>query len=718
MFRTISRALARLATILTLSGTAFLVAPSSAQTVEASSEGSPAISARLVATQNGVEPGRSIEVALRIRHGPGWNSFWRNPGAGEATRIEWVLPAGWSAGDIAWPAPELVYDEDGAIFGHGYGDLVYLPLRIGAPPDVRPGQTVRLTASATWLACRAGECENGEANLTLRLPVVTESRLNADVQSALQRQVMPEWRDDWSVAAGTVGEKILFRLTTGETILDPHFFPATEMVWHDADQLFESGADGELVGHLPVDPFYDGNIATLTGVLVYRDESGGRRAISIRTPVQAGAPSASAADAGGQRGADHIIVVLAFALLGGLILNLMPCVLPVLSVKALILSQSSGAGVRALRADGAAYGAGVIASFLAVGGLMLVLRSALGEIGWGFQLQHPAVIMALALLMVAVGLNLLGLFEIGGSMQRLGGSLTAKTPLVSSFLTGMLAVVLAAPCTAPFMASALGAALVQPPTVALAIFGTMGLGLALPYLVLSFLPAARRLLPKPGGWMITFRQALAFPMFATAIWLLWVLGGQTGADGMAAGLAALLTLSIALWAFTKGPGGVWRSVAVAALLSTGVVTFGVARHGLVTGSENQQAAGLFDETPYSPEALDDLLASGVPVFAYFTADWCVTCKANEAAAIQRAETAAFFEDRNISVIVGDWTRPDPMIAAILEDYGRAGVPMYVYYPPGTTRLEGVLLPQVLTVDILRESIETAPEIAGDRLQSE
>jgi thiol:disulfide interchange protein/DsbC/DsbD-like thiol-disulfide interchange protein len=680
-----------------------------AQTGGATSPDVGSVTASLLPAQTGVAPGNSLEVALRLDHGPGWSTFWRNPGGGEATRILWHLPEGWRADEIAWPAPEPVPGNDGAIFGHGYSDTIHLPVRIRAPAGARVGERARLKATISWLACRSENCIQGRASIEFDAPVIDNPAPVPSVRAALDRQVMPEWNEQWSISARKTGQEITFRLRSGETIRSPHFFPATEMIWYDAEQRFETNGRGELIGHLPLDAFYSGDATTLSGVLTFTDARNRRRAIAVRAPLGPVAPvirDARSARTAGQQNSAPLFQILAFAFLGGLILNLMPCVLPILSMKALSLVKARREGATAFRADALAYSAGVLTTFLAFGALILVLRSSLGELGWGFQLQEPAVILALALLMTAVGFNLLGVFELGGSIQGLGNSLSRGRLLRASFFTGVLAVVVAAPCTAPFMASALGAALVLPPAGALGVFLALGLGLAFPYLLLSFLPGAQRLLPRPGGWMVTFRQILAFPMFATVVWLLWILGRQLGVGGMALGLVALWTLALGAWAFGRGK-RVWKGFAAVCLLLTAAAVFGVARLRPADVQGMGASNAVLGEVAYTPGALDALLASGRPAFVYFTADWCITCKVNEAIAIQRSETAAFFEANNISVMVGDWTRQNPDITAILRDYGRAGVPMYLYYPPGAGRLDGILLPQILTVESLRNSIETA-----------
>jgi len=381
----------------------------------------------------------------------------------------------------------------------------------------------------------------------------------------------------------------------------------------------------------------------------------------------------------------------------------LPCVLPVLSIKALSLAQGASGDARR---DALHYAAGVMATFALVGGIMLILRATMGGIGWGFQLQNPYVVLALALLMAGIGFNLAGLFEIGMGAGGLGQGLLNRAARAKSFLTGALAVIVATPCTAPFMAAALGAALLASAPVAAAIFVVMGLGMAAPFLLLAFWPKARRVLPKSGAWMVTFRTLLAFPMFATAIWLLWVLGTQRGLDAMAIGLIAVVALALAFFSLHKARDRYamrWRSVALLAVGLIAACGWQMPPASL-TAAKRGGSAVLYPEQPFAPATLDEALASGQPVFAYFTADWCVTCKLNERVALHTAETAALFEKKKVRVLVGDWTSQNPDITAVLAQYGRAGVPLYLYFPAGAGKDGAKVLPQLLTNAVVAREI--------------
>ena len=378
-------------------------------------------------------------------------------------------------------------------------------------------------------------------------------------------------------------------------------------------------------------------------------------------------------------------MALLFALLGGLILNIMPCVFPILSLKALSLARAGGTEAEA-RKEALAYAAGVVLTCLALGGLLLGLRAGGAMVGWAFQLQDPRVILILLLLVTAISLNLAGLFNL--PMLAAGDGLAQRGGASGAFFTGALAAFIATPCTGPFMGAALGAALVLPAAGALAVFAGLGLGLAVPFLLLGFVPALRRRLPKPGKWMATFQRILSVPMFLTALGLAWILGRQTGVDGMALGLAGALALGLALW--WLGKGGRW--------LAGALILAAVAAPLLLLDTEPAEAAPAespLGAEPFSEARLAALRAEGRPVFVYFTADWCLTCKVNERGAMASDEVAAAFRAKHIRVLAGDWTRGDPAIGRFLERHGRSGVPLYLFYPAGGGGAPE-MLPQLLT----------------------
>ena len=408
---------------------------------------------------------------------------------------------------------------------------------------------------------------------------------------------------------------------------------------------------------------------------------------------------------------------LLFAFVGGLILNLMPCVFPVLSIKALALAEMPRQNRSMARQSGMLYTVGILVAFAAVGGALMGLRSAGHDAGWGFQLQNPIFNLVLGLLMLAIGLNLLGVFEIGARIAGAGQSLTTGGERKSAFFTGLLAVVVATPCTAPFMAGALGYALMQPAAVALAVFLALGVGFAAPYLLVSLAPGFANALPKPGPWMATFRRVLAFPMFAAAIWLFWIIGKQLGVNAMALGLGAALCFGFALWTYGQAASAPrpwpWRGLAAAALLVSAAVG------GQVDSQQSESAAapvpaidpdsyagtlGGLQLERFTPERVIGHIESGQPLFVYFTADWCVNCKVNERVALSTDAVAQAFAQLDIRVVMGDWTNQDPTIAEWLQRYGRAGVPLYLYFPRGSSLDTPVILPQVLLPEVVIEAV--------------
>jgi thiol:disulfide interchange protein DsbD len=641
------------------------------------------------------ESSNSAQVAVRLDHAPGWHTYWSNPGTGQATKIDWTLPSGWKAGDIDWPVPSLIKGSDGEITGHGYEGTVYLPVTLTISPQTHEIGSKGLKANVNWLMCQLENCIPGSAELT----IPGDAKPDPQVGAALTSQPMPYKDSAVSVRGGIKGDTITLAIAGLGPVRNPHFFPASEMIWHDAVQAFEEdGSEASLTA--PIDKYWEGPRDHLSGILAFTDASGKYRGLIIDAPIMTAAVSVPA-DANGGGGLAFTFV---FALLGGLILNLMPCVLPVLSIKALSLAQGAGGDARR---EGLHYAAGVMATFAFIGGVMLILRATMGGIGWGFQLQNPYVVLALALLMAGIGFNLVGMFEVGMGAGGVGQGLLNRAGRAKSFLTGALAVIVATPCTAPFMAAALGVALLASAPVAVAIFVVMGLGMAAPFLLLAYWPKARGILPKPGAWMVTLRTLLAFPMFATAIWLLWVLGSQRGLDAMALGLVAIVALALAFWALGKARERHtvrWRVVTLLAAVLIAVCGWMMPPTSSTAVGKRSGETALYVEEPFTPAALDAALASGQPVFAYFTADWCVTCKLNERVALHTTATTALFEKKQMRVLVGDWTSQNPDITAILAQYGRAGVPLYLYFPPGAGAGEAKVLPQLLTNEIIAQEI--------------
>ncbi|MGD9980841.1 MAG: protein-disulfide reductase DsbD family protein [Hyphomonadaceae bacterium] len=662
-----------------------------------------------------VAPGETFTVVLRETINEGWHTYWRNPGdSGEATTLTWRLPPGWRAGEIQWPAPEGI--PFAMLVNYGYEGEILFPIELTAPDDARVGSTVTLSADAYWLVC-SDICIPEDGVVTLTLPVEAQGRDDPRWAPRIAEAVanLPRRAEgvDATIATGSPA-RLSVSLPHASRIRNPRFFP------FERDVMEAAAAQAPRVGARGVSfsltPGVRNNLgqAVLAGVVVYEIEEDGawmRRGVEIA--AEPGEAIAATSDAAAPISSDYalaelesagssaaqptadmtglaLMVALGLAFLGGLVLNIMPCVLPVLSMKALAFAGGVQAGEA--RRHGGFYFAGVMTTFLLLAGLLIVLRGAGEAVGWGFQLQAPWVTSALALLFFVIGLNLLGLFDFGAGAQNVGAGLAARRGDAGAFFTGALAVVAATPCTAPFMATAIGAALTQSASTTLLVFAALGLGFALPLTLLHFAPGLQRLIPKPGRWMERVRNVLAFPMFGAAVWLAWVLTEQSGADGVAAllGVAAALVFLI----FVARWGRVWLAAGALVLIAT----LAFAWRPLV-GVERQEV--LVSE-PWSTARVAALRSEGRGVFVNFTAAWCVTCKVNEMAALSKPRVAQAFAEANVAYLVGDWTNRNDEIAQELAARGRAGVPLYVFYPADGG--EPRVLPQVLSESLVLETI--------------
>ena len=675
------------------------------------------LTAELVAAAEGARPGGEVQVALRQVIDKGWHTYWRNSGdSGGPTELTWTLPQGWTAGDIVWAPPSR--KPIGPLMNYGYAGEVLLPVAVRVPASARPGQTATLRVQAAFLVC-SDVCIPEDADLSLTLKVVSgeaspDPTWAPRIQEALNAAPRPD-RVRAVLAAGSSGLKMA---ATGADIAgggakDVYFFPyAAGVIDHAAPQTLDRGPEGLT---LTLKPAPGAAAPTrLAGVLAVDGRVYEVQAAPGAPPAGAaglGPPPASSKAPGGTGGLAGAIL---FAFLGGLILNLMPCVFPVLAMKAASLA-GHGHDRAAARAQGLAFLAGVMATFLGLAALLLVVRAGGAAVGWGFQLQSPPVVAALALLMLAVGLNMSGLFEIGGSLQGIGAGAANRNGALGAFLTGTLAVVVAAPCTAPFMAPALGWAMTQPAALSLAVFAGLGLGFATPFTLAALAPGVLSRLPRPGPWMDTLRKVLAFPMYGAAAWLAWVLAVQAGPDLLARLMAAGVALAFACWLAGLAQkraslGQPARLLGVAALsvaaLSVAAAVWptpaqAVAESSAGTGTD---ASGLAYEA-YSPERLAALRAEGRAVFVNYTAAWCVTCQVNERVAFSTRTAAEAFAGTGTVYLKADWTRRDAIIAEDLARFGRAGVPLYVVYPAGGGEPE--ILPQLLTPDMVTRAVRAA-----------
>ncbi len=741
-----------------------------------------AVEVELVSDVSAVVPGQPMRLGLRIRHDADWHTYWRNPGdSGLPTQLVFELPAGFRAGAIDWPAPRRVFIPP--LANYGYEGEIVLPVPLQVPTSV-PGDRVALSARASWLMCRE-VCIPGEAQVALELPVQRSGAAAASrflpLFETAERLVA---RQQMAVRAFVDGDVLSIGLPDRPRSVE--FFPYREGLLNNAGEqvLYASdGGDGvmaRLALRLSADGArqaaqggqallaaaegivrIDGQVRELVssisaGPFVAGDEisrvAGAPPAASITTrsgldlPGLSGARSAAAENAlpggaapwGGASGATsgalapvapaslagNLWMAALLGAIGGLILNLMPCVFPVIGLKVLGFARHGSEGSAASRISALAFAAGVVISFWALAGLLLALRAAGEAAGWGFQLQSPVFVAAMALLFVAIALNFSGVYEFGSAMSRLGqldarAARHAAHPLFGSFASGVLAVLVATPCTAPFMGSALGYTLGSTTSEALVVFTAIGVGMAAPYLLLGLFPGWLRWLPRPGRWMETFRQLLAFPMYATAAWLAWVLGRQAGIDAAFALAIGAVLLGLAAWLFGRfvqaGKPGRRAWVASLALLAmaSGLATAWPGRDaGRAADAPMAQADPLAWQA-WSPAGVSEAIANGQPVFVEFTAAWCVSCQVNKRLVLERETIVAAMAARGVRRLQADWTRRDPLITAELARYGRNGVPLYLFYRPGESQPE--ILPELLTSAIVNDALSRVAVVAPGRL---
>ena len=673
-------------------------------------DSSPHSAVTLVAEVSSAAPGAAFDVALRIEQEPGWHVYWTNPGdAGLPPEVEWRLPAGVRAGPLRHPAPEVV--ELAGVASYAHEGTPFFLSRVSVPPGFE-GDALRLEGTVDYLIC-ADVCLPATEEVSLVLPVGETVRTGA-LDAA--RVLLPAKGAGWVAAAAPTAAGYALSLAppagwTGSLDGAYFFVDAKEVLDHAAGQEFvrEGGPQtggpqtgGAWAVSLQGSDYAEAPADRLRGVLLAPEGEtfpGGALAIEIDAVVAGG----GAAEGGAGLG---LGAALGFAFLGGLLLNLMPCVFPILSIKVLGFVQGRDREPAALRAHGLAFGAGVVVSFLALAGALLALRAAGEGLGWGFQLQSPLVVAALAVLMTGLALSLLGVVEVGQGLAAAGGRLDRHSGLGGAFLSGVLAVIVASPCTAPLMSGALGFAVVQPAPVALSVFAVLGVGMALPYVALSFRPALADRLPRPGPWMETLKQALAFPLFATAAWLVWVFAQQVGPNGVGLLLLALVLVGLGAWAWGRWPRVETRAGRRAAR-GLGVVAAGGAV-ALVALAAGQSPAGATPPEaagwePFDALAVQALVDDGEPVFVDVTAAWCLTCQVNKKTALGTETVREAFERRGVTAVRADWTNRDAEITAFLDRFGRSGVPLYVYFPGGAA--EPVLLPEVLTPGAVLDALE-------------
>jgi thiol:disulfide interchange protein DsbD len=676
------------------------------------------VRASLVPELTAVEPGGTVWVGLRLEMKPGWHTYWRNPGeSGLSTTVDWTLPPGVVAGPLSWPQPERFTIS--TITNYGYAGTVMLLTPIEVPAEFR-GDRLAIRAEASWLVC-AEVCVPGSATLATDLPTGTPSIDPAAASFVEARSAIPPpARFETTVSMGRDRLALTLPAAAMAGLVRPtaRFLPLDPGIIDDgAEQSLAMDGDRLVLTLRRSSPGQGGTAAavqgTLDGVVVITGSpgDGAPNPPAPQSVSRAFAISANPVAAPDDEAALTPLVALALALLGGMLLNVMPCVFPILSLKLLGLVRQSGESRSVRLGHSAAYASGILVSFTALGLALLALRAGGQEIGWGFQLQSPVFVAGLAYLLFAMGLWLSGVLEAGGAFIGWGSGLAARSGLAGSFFTGLLAALVATPCTAPFMGAALGFAIAAPPVLGLGVFLALGIGLALPYCVISVLPGLARILPRPGRWMETVKQALAFPLYATVAWLIWVLSRQTAASGLGAALLGLVLIGFAGWclgrAAASGPqgrligraaGAVAIASALALLLPISTDRSGQARLDQTDGPAT--GAGLAYE-PFSSQRLAALRASGRPVFIDMTAAWCITCLVNERTTLDSAAVRDAFAQRGIVALKGDWTNQNPEITRLLQQFGRNGVPLYVFYEAGKAP---IVLPQILTEATLLQVI--------------
>lgn len=707
----------------------------------------------LTADVRSVTPGSTFTAGFVLKMEKGWHTYWKNAGeAGLPTTIAWDLPAGLTAGKIIWPIPHK-YTEGGEVVTFGYADETVLMVPITASTDLHPGSTVTLKARVDWLECEH-VCIPGTDTVTLSLPVKSGKPLpdNTDLFARYRRQLplpaasIPDLHIQWELHRGAVVIAVSTTHTFGmDSIHAPDFYP-------EAIDEIEIGRTHVQVDEqsatmtLPLasyEPVHGERV--LRGVIAYSVESSPRSGAMVEIPLDAGY-TASLPSAGGEQPSGSVLdstfesvsapgsrlslaMYLLFAVIGGLLLNIMPCVLPVIALKIFGLVGLGGDQPKRVRTLGFMFSLGILASFLTLAVLVIILQAAGEQVGWGFQFQEPAFVIVMSTIVFAFGLNLFGVYEIslpGSAVSGLGKVLDSRNrsgkSASASFAEGVFATVLATPCTAPFLGTALGFAFSQPAWTILLIFTGVAFGMSLPYLVLTTKPAWTKYLPKPGEWMVTAKQFMGFLMMGTLIWLLYVLGKQLGMEAVIWAGGFLLTVGMACWLIGKYATltasrrqlvVTWTLVAV--LLGGGYWVFLediFAARDILSGNTSAELAddpgGGIPWRPFSLQRLDDELQGEAPVFIDFTADWCLTCKVNEKSVLSDRSVIDTFRRLNVTAFKADWTTRNPEITQLLAKFGRSGVPLYVIFPPGR-RSHPIVLPEIITTGIVLDALTQATQ---------
>lgn len=665
---------------------------------------------RLIPERTEIKAGETIHIGIEQTLDKGWHTYWLNPGdSGVAPEIAWTLPDTFSTGNIIWPTPHKI--PFGPLTNYGYEDHVVLLQPLTAPAHLPEGP-LTLKAEVTVLVC-ADICipETSEHTFTLN------DGSNIDNAAVIEtaKKSLPR-AEGWPVSFTEDNGNLIASIAPANVqAFDDIRLETLALIPEDWGIVDNSGSvtarmDGPIlkISQKRGDRTL-AEVENTRTLITYTDKNGDHQGISLTATIQGAKAQTVPAPTPSSGSNTSLITALLFAVLGGLILNLMPCVFPVLSLKAISLSKMSEKEQSHAAASGFAYTAGVILSFAAIAGVLMVLKSAGAQIGWGFQLQNPTVVYALALLLFIIGLSLSGIFALQGSFTNAGQKLASQSGLTGTFFTGVLATLVATPCTAPFMGAAMGYALTQSAVAGMAVFIALGFGLALPYLLLTLMPPLRKMLPRPGHWMETFKEFLAFPMYASAAWLIWVLAQQTSSMSVLAALLGFVAVAFTLWAWGRRPQQKLARVIVTILILltfAGGLALGFAETLKKITPHQSSASGMWQD--FSQSRLDELLQGNDPVFVDMTAAWCITCKVNERVALDIPETRQIFTDKKIAALKGDWTNQNPEITNFLESHGRKGVPLYVFYGPRDSasgnRPAPHVLPQILTPAIVANAV--------------